>query len=63
MTERLILVLATLLLAVIGFLPIAAMLRETIIADGGFSFDAYRTLLHSEGQLVWLMGTACSSRS
>ena len=37
MTERVILALATLLLAVIGLLPVAAMLKESVTADGGFS--------------------------
>jgi ABC-type Fe3+ transport system permease subunit len=55
-TERLILIFATLLLAVIGLLPIAAMLRETVTADGGFSLNAYRALLRSEGPLAQLMG-------
>jgi iron(III) transport system permease protein len=55
-TERLILIFATLLLAVIGLLPIAAMLRETVTADGGFSLNAYRALLSSEGRLAQLMG-------
>ena len=40
MTERLSLIFATLLLAVIGLLPIAAMLRETVTADGGFTINA-----------------------
>ncbi len=55
MTERLTLVLATLLLAVIGLLPVFAMLRASVTADGGFSLDGYRALLHSEGQLTRLM--------
>ena len=45
MTERLVLAAATLLLAGIGLLPVAAMLKETLIADGRFSLDAYRALL------------------
>src|ERR1700693_1025461 len=32
------------------------MLRETLIADGGFSLNAYRTLLSSDGQFLLLMG-------
>src|SRR5262249_35884062 len=54
-TERVILALATLILAVIGLLPVAAMLKETVTADGGFSLDGYRALLGSEGQLAPLM--------
>ena len=53
--ERVILALATLLLAVIGLLPVAAMLKESVTADGGFSLDGYRALLRSEGQLARLM--------
>ena len=56
MTERLTLTLATLVLAVSGLLPVAAMLRETLIADGGFSLNAYRALLTSKGQFFLLMG-------
>jgi ABC-type Fe3+ transport system permease subunit len=55
-TERLTLILATLILAVIGLLPVAAMLGETLIADGGFSVNAYRALLSSDGQFLLLMG-------
>ena len=55
MTERLILVLATLLLAVIGLLPVAAMLKESVTVDGGFSLDGYRALLRSGGQSGRLM--------
>ncbi len=55
MTERVTLVLATLLLAVIGLLPVFAMLRASVTADGGFSLDGYRALLHSESQLTRLM--------
>ena len=55
MTERVTLVLAILLLAVIGLLPVFAMLRESVTADGGFSLDGYRALLRSEGQLTRLM--------
>jgi iron(III) transport system permease protein len=54
-TERLVLVAATLLLAAIGLLPVAAMLKETLIADGRFSLDAYRVLLASSDHLVLLM--------
>ena len=56
MTERLILILATVVLALIGLLPVAAMLKETLIADGGFSLNAYRALLTSDGQFALLMG-------
>lgn len=56
MTERLTLTLATLVLAVSGLLPVAAMLRETLIADGGLSLNAYRALLTSKGQFFLLMG-------
>src|SRR5262249_5378123 len=54
-TERVILALATLILAVIGLLPVAAMLKESVTADGGFSLDGYRALLGSEGQLAPLL--------
>jgi iron(III) transport system permease protein len=54
-TEWVILALATLLLGVIGLLPVAAMLNESVTADGGFSLDGYRALLRSEGQLAPLM--------
>jgi iron(III) transport system permease protein len=54
-TERLVLVAATLVLAAIGLLPVAAMLKETLIADGRFSLDAYRALLASGDHLVLLM--------
>ena len=56
MSERLVLVAATLLLASIGLLPVAAMLKETLIADGRFSLDAYRALLASDGHFALLMG-------
>ena len=55
MTERLVLIAATLVLAAIGLLPVAAMLRETLIANGHFSLDAYRALLASGDHLVLLM--------
>jgi hypothetical protein len=60
-TERLVLIAATLVLAAIGLLPVAAMLKETLIADGRFSLDAYRALLSSGDHLVLLIATACSS--
>ena len=56
MTERLVLIAATLVLAAIGLLPVAAMLRETLIANGHFSLDAYRALLASDGHFALLMG-------
>ena len=56
MTERLVLLAATLVLAAIGLLPVAAMLRETLIANGQFSLDAYRALLAADGHFVLLMG-------
>src|SRR5690348_15545849 len=56
MAERLTLALATLLLAVIGLLPVGAMLGQTLVADGGFSLSAYRTLVNSNDQLASLMG-------
>ena len=56
MTERLVLVAATLVLAAVGLLPVAAMLKETLIADGRLSLDAYRALLASRDHLVLLMG-------
>jgi iron(III) transport system permease protein len=56
MVERLILALATLLLAMIWHLPIAAMLGQTLIADGGFSLNAYRALLTFDSRLASLMG-------
>jgi iron(III) transport system permease protein len=55
-TERLVLLAATLVLAAVGLLPVAAMLKETLIADGRFSLDAYRALLASRDHLVLLMG-------
>ena len=55
MTERLVLIAATLVLAAIGLLPVAAMLKETLIADGRFSLDAYRALLASGDHLALLM--------
>jgi iron(III) transport system permease protein len=55
-TERLFLVVATLVLVAIGLLPVAAMLKETLIADGRFSLDAYRALLASDGHFALLMG-------
>jgi iron(III) transport system permease protein len=54
-TERLVLVAATLVLAAVGLLPVAAMLTETLIADGRFTLDAYRALLASGDHLVLLM--------
>jgi iron(III) transport system permease protein len=57
-TERLVLIAATLLLAAIGLLPVAAMLKETLIADGRLSFDAYRALLTSSDHLASLMGNS-----
>ena len=56
MTERLTLSFSTLLLAAIALLPIAAMLSETVTADGAFSLRAYHVLLTSEGKLIPLMG-------
>jgi iron(III) transport system permease protein len=56
MAERLTLTLATLLLAVIGLLPVATMLGQTLAADGGFSLNAYRALLTSDSHLASLMG-------
>lgn len=69
MTERLVLIAATPVLAAIGLLPVAAMLKETLIADGRLSLDAYRALLTSSDHLASLMGhslqlafvTACIS--
>jgi iron(III) transport system permease protein len=55
-TERLVLLAATLVLAAIGLLPVAAMLKETLIADGRFSLDAYRAPLASADHLASLMG-------
>ena len=55
MTEPLVLLAATLVLAAIGILPVAAMLKQTLIADGRFSLDAYRALLASSDHLVLLM--------
>jgi ABC-type tungstate transport system substrate-binding protein len=54
-TERLTLSFSTLLLAAIALLPIAAMLSETVTADGAFSLRAYHVLLTSEGKLIPLM--------
>jgi iron(III) transport system permease protein len=55
-TERLTLALATLLLVAIALFPIAAILNETVSADGAFSMRAYHLVLTSEGRLVPLMG-------
>ncbi len=55
MTERVTLALAALVLAIIGVLPLAAMLKESVTIDGSFGFDAYRALFRSEGQLTRLM--------
>jgi hypothetical protein len=55
-TERLILILATLVLALIGLPPVAAMLKETLIADDGFSLNAFRALLTSDGRFALLTG-------
>ena len=54
-TERLVLVAATLVLAAVGLRPVAAMLKETLIADGRFSLEAYRALLASGDHLALLM--------
>ena len=56
MTERLTLSFSTLLLAAIALVPIAAMLSETVTADGAFNLRAYHLLLTSEGKLILLMG-------
>ena len=54
--ERLTLTFSTLLLAAIALVPIAAMLSETVTADGAFNLRAYHLLLTSEARLVLLMG-------
>jgi iron(III) transport system permease protein len=54
-TERLVLIAATLILAIIGLLPIAAMIGQTLIVDGTFSLNAYRALFSADGHFALLM--------
>jgi iron(III) transport system permease protein len=56
MTERLTLSLAVLLLALIGLLPIASLIGQTFVDDGGFSLNAYRALLAPGNKLGTLIG-------
>lgn len=56
MTERLTLTCAALLLALIGLLPVVAMVAGTLALDDGLNLKAYEVLLSSNGQLVSLMG-------
>lgn len=55
MTERLVLISATLILAIIGLLPIATMISQTPFADGTFSLDAYRALFSADNHFALLM--------
>ncbi len=55
MIERLVPILASLILAVIGLLPIAAMIGQTLIVSGTFSLSAYRAFLSADGHLALLM--------
>jgi iron(III) transport system permease protein len=54
-TERLVLIVATLILAIIGLLPIAAMIGQTFIVDGTFSLNAYRALFSADGHFALLV--------
>ena len=55
MTERFVLIAATLILAIIGLLPIAAMIGQTLFVNGTFSLDAYRALFSADGHFALLM--------
>ena len=55
MTERFVLIAATLILAIIGLLPIAAMIGQTLFVDGTFSLDTYRALFSADGHFALLM--------
>jgi iron(III) transport system permease protein len=54
-TERLVLIAATLILAIIGLLPIAAMISQTLFVNGTFSLDAYRALFSADSHFALLM--------
>ena len=56
MEKRLTLAAAALLLAVIGLLPVLAMVASTFHVDGGLSVKAYQALLVSGKQQMLLMG-------
>ena len=55
MTERLVLIGATLILAIIGLLPIAAMIGQTFFVNGIFSLDAYCALFSADSHFALLM--------
>ena len=55
MTERFVLIAATLILAIIGLLPIAAMIGQTLFVNGTFSLDAYRALFSADSHFALLM--------
>jgi ABC-type spermidine/putrescine transport system permease subunit II len=54
-TERFVLIAATLILAIIGLLPIAAMIGQTLFVNGTFSLDAYRALFSADSHFALLM--------
>lgn len=56
MTERLTLSLAVFLLVLIGLLPVASLIGQTLVDDGGLSLNAYRALLAPGNRLGTLMG-------
>ena len=56
MEKRLTLTAAALTLAMIGLLPVLAMISNTFYGQGGFSLAAYGTLLGSGKELVPLIG-------
>ena len=55
MTERFVLIAATLILAMIGLLPIAVMIGQTLFVNGTFSLDAYRALFSTDSHFALLM--------
>src|SRR5262249_7425793 len=56
MEKRLTLTAAALTLAMIGLLPVLAMIANTFYGQGGFSLAAYDALLGSSKELVPLIG-------
>jgi iron(III) transport system permease protein len=56
MHKRLTLAGVAVLLAVVGLLPVLAMISQSFQAEGGFSLRAYETLLASGGQQAASMG-------
>jgi hypothetical protein len=56
MEKRLTLTAAALTLAMIGLLPVLAMIANTFFGQGGFSLAAYDTLLRSGKEPVPLIG-------